>query len=1255
MFRNVSIDSREKIKFQLYNNRTEILEDIPNDFISNCVFKLTEADTFEITIPKYIGKDKKIHPLYNKIKSKQQVLVTSDSGLKKRFVIQAKKQTGSSKNGTKRFTAYGFEKTLENHRITISEGNYQLISDETHIAKGALELALEGTKWKIGYVDQEARIEMQVNAVSIPTTLYEDYSKNNIQYEQILFEKDVTTPLLQPDNPLYLTIQYNEITTFEDGNRLKTENVINLLEPLYTGLKHIKATYYQEAGNRWGVKYDLTLVDGVVETQYFAFTNVTNKNITIKDIKLLYETGEYEEVPLVMYPYLSSYDDNVYNILKDLESVFNCIFIFDTYNKVVDCYSKNNYGEEKGLLLSFDTNIIELNIDESESIPNAMKVIGKDNLSIASENIFGGNVLYNYDYYIKEGIIDETLANKWKRYLRYADLKKEEWNLLKSNRQLLFSKQTQLSTEAESLSKRIAYAKNILAGLVEAKDETNQAKKQAEIAELEERFNTVSEELNTLESQINEYDDQMLSIGDDLKRENVVDELGKIFTETDLEVFDDIEEQVTVTDSYFSVPYALMKHYEKELEDKVVPTIDFDMDTDDLVKYIPKWTNLVTLGDLYTVDKNMGDILKQDKVRLLEIEYDASSNRVKKVKFCNKSEKVDRLRNLRNSGRKTSEAVNTNNTFKNIWEDAKLSNNFVKTLRENGMTLVTNAIRSRSDSCVLDMGSSGIWVMNAQDKNKQIAITSGIIAITSDGWKTSDTALTSDFINADLLMGRILAGENLVVTNENNTFVIDENGVKIKGKALVVEITDGEAKDIESFLNMLNNKIELGVKDSKDYTDAQITITNNKITSVVKDYKDADSKLESSIEQTAEALTSKVGKGTEFNTEFKQTAKDFNFQIGKEGMNVNINKDALDVHGGAINIWNKDNTKKMIYLGSNGNAVFAGDIRLELATNPSKYVEFKAVPYSTDIGCKLVLGGTSLDNSFSIEDKNTVRYFWVNYQGTYVSNNLYIISDKRDSDPIATTVAFDDGLVYPDYDNKGKLGLSNRRWNEANIVTGRFYNAEVTNMFWTKEINTNNSRINMGSGNLICGSANVNGKLSCGDLKADDVKCNDVTTTSLSVGSKYVVVANGSLSSNQVYGLAVRSGGDTGQYLEIQTRNSSVYGVGINPSDISLKENVKETKVKAIDVISKIDHYSYKFKDKEYGTGADCGYIAQELEKVNKEFTYEVKQEDDSSILYPNYNVMIPYITKAIKEQQEEIEKLKEENKFLRNKIEEKY
>ena len=351
--------------------------------------------------------------------------------MKKRFILQAKKQMGSNKNGSKKFTAYGFEKTLENHRITITEGNYQLISDETHIAKGALELALEGSRWKIGYVDPQARMETQVNAVTVPTVLFENFTKDNVQYEQVIFEKDVTTPLLQPDHPLYLTIQYNEVSTYNGENILKTENVINLLEPLYTGLKHIKATYYQEAGNRWGVKYELTLVDGVVETQYFAFTNVTDKNIKIKDIKLLYETGEYEEVPLIMYPYLSSYDDNVYNILKDLETVFNCIFIFDTYNKIINCYSKDNYGEEKGLLLSFDTNIIELNIDESESIPNAMKVIGKDNLSIASENIFGGNILYNYDYYISEGIMDKELVSKWERYLKYADVKREVTNSCK--------------------------------------------------------------------------------------------------------------------------------------------------------------------------------------------------------------------------------------------------------------------------------------------------------------------------------------------------------------------------------------------------------------------------------------------------------------------------------------------------------------------------------------------------------------------------------------------------------------------------------------------------------------------------------------------------------------------------------------------------------------------------------------------------------------------------------------------------------
>lgn len=200
-----------------------------------------------------------------------------------------------------------------------------------------------------------------------------------------------------------------------------------------------------------------------------------------------------------------------------------------------------------------------------------------------------------------------------------------------------------------------------------------------------------------------------------------------------------------------------------------------------------------------------------------------------------------------------------------------------------------------------------------------------------------------------------------------------------------------------------------------------------------------------------------------------------NFEIGNDDSSVLITDYLLKVRNGNIEIWNKDNTKKMIYLGADGNAIFGGDIRMELESDPTKYIGLKAVPYSTDIGLKVVLGGKTLDNSFSIENPDTVRYFWVDRAGTHISNNLYITSDQKDKDPIATGVAMDDGLIYPEYHNKGMLGTENNQWYESNIVTGRFKNLSVKNKLWAASIETNHGDINMGEGKLVCGGGTVNG------------------------------------------------------------------------------------------------------------------------------------------------------------------------------------
>ena len=521
--------------------------------------------------------------------------------------------------------------------------------------------------------------------------------------------------------------------------------------------------------------------------------------------------------------------------------------------------------------------------------------------------------------------------------------------------------------------------------------------------------------------------------------------------------------------------------------------------------------------------------------------------------------------------------------------------------------------------------------------------------------------------------------------------------------------TDGQISTVTESVNSKISEINIttaGISQKVSAVQQDITSINGDVTNLSNRMRNAEQKI------TSDAIVSTVTSSTTYKNDLSgkadsSTVKSLEQKITADAITTTISssinqgtssisttqfvmdKNGLTIKNGSLSIWNKTNTQKMIYLGSDGNVVFGGSVRMELSTDSTKYVELKAVPYASDIGCKLILGGTgsSVNNSFKIENKTGVGYFWVNYQGTYVSNNLFIISDQRYNDPIATNVALDDGLVYPETDNKGKLGTKYNRWSEANIVTGIFYDLSVTNMLYTKAISTNNSNINMGTGSLVCGSATVNGSLGCGDVDCGTIECGAIicgtsynrkgitcgaiSCQSINAGSysidagtissngSYVIVASGTTTSIQVKALALRSGSSS-KYLEIQTRNSSLYGVNVWNSDISLKENIEPVEFSTnklldnnhkigLEAVLSLEHYKFDYKDKNLNH-VDCGYIAQQLIEVNENFAYNVKQEDGSDMYCPDITALIPTLSLAIKEQQEYIKSLEERLKKMEEK-----
>lgn len=108
-------------------------------------------------------------------------------------------------------------------------------------------------------------------------------------------------------------------------------------------------------------------------------------------------------------------------------------------------------------------------------------------------------------------------------------------------------------------------------------------------------------------------------------------------------------------------------------------------------------------------------------------------------------------------------------------------------------------------------------------------------------------------------------------------------------------------------------------------------------------------------------------------------------------------------------------------------------------------------------------------------------------------------------------------------------------------------------------------------------------------------------------------------------------------YLELQTFFGA-FGLNAFQSDITLKTNIFDSEIKAVEVIKAIRHRQFDWISSGYHN--DCGYIAQELMQLNESFVLGIKQEDGSTKYQVNETTLLPVISKAVQELIERVENL---------------
>lgn len=572
-------------------------------------------------------------------------------------------------------------------------------------------------------------------------------------------------------------------------------------------------------------------------------------------------------------------DQTVYAFLMtELEEAYECLFEFDILNRVIRVYDRYQYDNRTDICLSTEDVLQGLTLrTKSDEIKTALLVKGGNGLDILSVNPLGTNLIYNFSYYATEEWMDAALIEKVKNWQAHVDALTSSENSAFQVQRAEISKLQGRKAEKEGEITRLKQELSNLQVQQSAiiSDTASQDIKNANLKALHPQIlaaksalSTAEGALSSIQTQLNTENDKLLALQKQVRLESV-------FIPAEMEVLSRFiqqgaytEENITKQDnmSYEEAQAQALELYNKAqslLKTISTPRYEYSVETASFVfqKEFAHLTSQLKSGCLIDIRLSEEDIAS---LLLLEmaVDYDGRSLSLtfgNRYKLSDPSALFNDL--VGGSIAKTASTVEylrTTFDFKQQKDDL----DHLAELKDESINLTHNMVVN-ADNQVMVIDASGIngrravigedGLPTGDYEPEVLKITNNTIAFSTDDFETTETVLGKNLLpdgattpdgknymyglNAKLLMGDLIIGENLKVSGEiegrlinakgltvNNgvtdTLRVDENGdVSLNVKSL--SITGNQVAtqgDLTSGINGLQIGSRNYIKDSVSRT-----------------------------------------------------------------------------------------------------------------------------------------------------------------------------------------------------------------------------------------------------------------------------------------------------------------------------------------------------------------------------------------------------------------------------------------------------
>lgn len=174
-----------------------------------------------------------------------------------------------------------------------------------------------------------------------------------------------------------------------------------------------------------------------------------------------------------------------YFLMEDVEKAYECIFDFDTENKLINAYTSEDIVKDTDISFSFHNLIKNVKIEETtKDIITCLSVHGSGDFTISEVNPLGTSNIYDFSYYLNENWMQKSLIDaikKWDKKVKGSEKTYTE----------NFSKLRDLNSELLKLQGELATLKNNL-----------KAQEQVRSAQMPNIYKSVVNKINTLNKEI---------------------------------------------------------------------------------------------------------------------------------------------------------------------------------------------------------------------------------------------------------------------------------------------------------------------------------------------------------------------------------------------------------------------------------------------------------------------------------------------------------------------------------------------------------------------------------------------------------------------------------------------------------------------------------------------------------------------------------------------------------------------------------